>query len=558
MEDLFPDTSVASAHIAKLDAARAIVSAQPDIPITPQARLVVEYFKERLVPNFYYSCNTVTWNRLTAPVEAVSTLTLSDIHVCMSFWEYDMETGDPDLVFFNIVDARPERKHQVKTKHLAQKSSTLVVSSFEGVFVGDGTSVQMIHRGGTAVIDILGVCYPEALREIMMCLHRWQPSDGKRMLTFLPKERFAELSRPALLPPRLQEDLGDDQLDLWTIHELNLWTVTDGGGPMPVDESAITTAEELLGLRAFAENERFVSVLEIDTVGLPALLDLGVVSERIDEFGDRQIALNLDCIRMSGTSECCQPLQDLSIEPRPVPYEQMSKLEIMHHLRQCHWDFVDAAPTDLLLPGQRIYALSNLKRAASYWVCLAHSPTVFGKAGDLLGISHQMPDHYYKCLLYLPDLTPLMSLDNLYQQPDSRFKTLLGLQATERVLAIGDVDAEPAIPLEDGEAGMGVVPVPLENKEPSVSLQMEGYPEVTVLFTGSTGVYRGVIECPLHEDRCRLYRTVSVFPSKAHCCAYLMAWRLQGDRFLPHERARHISEGKPTPEFVESVYRKLM
>ena len=101
-----------------------------------------------------------------------------------------METGDPDLVFFNIVDARPERKHQVKTKHLAQKSSTLVVSSFEGVFVGDGTSVQMIHRGGTAVIDILGVCYPEALREIMMCLHRWQPSDGKRMLTFLPKERF--------------------------------------------------------------------------------------------------------------------------------------------------------------------------------------------------------------------------------------------------------------------------------------------------------------------------------------------------------------------------------
>ena len=63
MEDLFPDTSVASANIDKLDAARANVSAKPDIPITPQAHMVVEYFKQRLAPNFYYSCNTVTWNQ---------------------------------------------------------------------------------------------------------------------------------------------------------------------------------------------------------------------------------------------------------------------------------------------------------------------------------------------------------------------------------------------------------------------------------------------------------------------------------------------------------------
>ena len=503
--------------------------------------------------NFYYSVTNAVWDKLTSPVVVAPTPTLSDIFLCMLPGDYEVDPDD--VVFFNVVDPRPERKAQTKMAHIAKQTSCMIVSRFDGAIQGDGL-VEMQHQGGTADIDLLGVCEPATLRAIMLCLTRWELAFGKRMLTFVPPKRLQELSGPALKPPVVEEDRDEDDMMLcldFADVELDPSCSLD----------AQTTAQDLIGLRAFSENDCFASTSEIDIVGLAALADAGVVTLRTGDDGDQQVALNLSCIRMNGSCKCDNGLQDLEIEARPCALEKLSKLELMHHLRLNAWDIVEDAPV-LLLPHDRLALLPNLNRSATYWICLAHSALIWEKPGGLTSISHKMPEHYYKCLLQLPDLTPLMEIEDLNALSDKDFKDILKDGGIEAMLAIGDADDDAMLAIGDaGDDGvdMPIVPAVLAlERESPVSLRMEGFDEVRVIFNTATGTQRAIVECKLHHPRCRLYREMSTFASKAHCCAFMIAWALQGNRFPtdnPLSRQEHI-DSSPTPEFEDSVYRKLL
>ena len=246
----------------------------------------------------------------------------------------------------------------------------------------------------------------------------------------------------------------------------------------------------------------------------------------------------------------------------------MSKLEVMRHLVLSGWEALDDGPP-LLHRGQRFCLSSNLLRSHMYWVCMAHSSTIFAKPGDLDAISHHMSENYYRCLVQLPDLAALLALEDLYNLPDGRFRELLKNNGKQPLVALEDgmVGEDGALlAIEDGFVEeVGVVPVVALKPEAPVTLTMEGFPTVKVLFDASTGVWRGLVECPQHSGpglRCRKYVTLHNYASKAHCCAYLISWKLEGCAHIaddsPDGKDEHILRFEPSQGFVDSVYGKLL
>ena len=214
-EDLFSDVEVIESQIALLDKIRQQKIAEPEIPVTPAAKVVIDYFKQRLVPQFFFSASPDVWVCLTTSVDSAPNLSIGDVVVCL--------LPAPEAPFdylttkwFSVTNARPERKAQVRMDHVARRTSTMVVTVYEGWAVGtpgdEDYRCTLSHTAGTVTIDILGICQAHLAREMFLSLRRWDTEPGKRVLSFLPAGDLDKLSTPALMPP--VDDADEEDLDL--------------------------------------------------------------------------------------------------------------------------------------------------------------------------------------------------------------------------------------------------------------------------------------------------------------------------------------------------------
>ena len=93
------------------------------------AKVVIDYFKHRFVPQCWYSVNTTVWAWLTKSVEVAPNLSIHETHVRMLLALVPpLDFENP--VWFSVTDARPERKAQVRTDHLARKTNAMVLTVF--------------------------------------------------------------------------------------------------------------------------------------------------------------------------------------------------------------------------------------------------------------------------------------------------------------------------------------------------------------------------------------------------------------------------------------------
>ena len=123
------------------------------------------------------------------------------------------------------------------------------------------------------------------------------------------------------------------------------------------------------------------------------------------------------------------------------------------------------------------------------------------------------------------------------------------------VLALPDEAGIPAAEAEGAEAegcgggvlASGSIPtpiVPVVDPGPSVPCQIEGWTHLKVHFdrwVHSSGRQRAFIACKKHNGDCRRYQFVDNFPSRNHCCAWLMEWAIAADLFPdPEDRESHL------------------
>ena len=104
----------------------------------------------------------------------------------------------------------------------------------------------------------------------------------------------------------------------------------------------------------------------------------------------------------------------------PGPILKNPKLYFMMRLRETGW--VDGAPAAPFALGQPFVYTERLALPTSYFACLWEHVKIFNK--NVVEISHGMPNHYYKCLLFLSSTKiqeMLAAIDNT-QRDDTWFK----------------------------------------------------------------------------------------------------------------------------------------
>ena len=105
------------------------------------------------------------------------------------------------------------------------------------------------------------------------------------------------------MPP--VDDADEEDLDLYLNTALVLTDDTH------LSDEARMTAESLLSIGAFAENNHYALAVEFDQLGLDDLLQTGMVDVILGDGERPMYAMNLSCVRISGSSICCNPFRIL-------------------------------------------------------------------------------------------------------------------------------------------------------------------------------------------------------------------------------------------------------
>lgn len=282
--------------------------------------------------------------------------------------------------------------------------------------------------------------------------------------------------------------------------------------------------------------------------------------------------VNIDALRwmtcyhgFRGSAERVAFVED---ETRSV--RQYGKIQLMFSLLDQGWEPSFApvlAPLDFDDTVLKQFLVANLNRSRSYWIAMCQSSQIFLK-GPVRAIRHDMPEHYYQCLLQLKiePLAELMAIENLHLQSDGFFKTFLKGGDLEPLVAIEDLEEEPMegdpalLDLEhevaahmhalvhghppglgggggapggahaDGVSVLGPVPLIPINREVRVTTSRPGAVEIVVRFDNCSGVggyQRAITKCPCtaaSHHGCAKHRQVRMFPTETRLLAWMHAW----------------------------------
>lgn len=345
-----------------------------------------------------------------------------------------------------------------------------------------------------------------------------------------PNSAFSHLQ-----PLRLQSDVAEDGVELADMQDGDNFALANVSSVKP-DAVALQSLVEDLAKRSAVHESSAVSLAELSDAHSESIATLNranVVTAYDDEFGERRFALNMRNLSWSMDLEVDSPVLEAVYDRSVNDTAKLTKFEIMCKLTSAGWREAQQPPP-LELDKPRCFAIRNVERSHSYWLVMLHS-------GHLLqnGISvifHDLPKHYYDCLLQLPtaDATTLSARQDLHALSDKDFLNILRgrIPAPPEELALCDGD-DDAVPIPTAALVMAAHPTQNEvlSSTSSHSLQPTGGGhQCTVRFDGwshSSGHRRAYTACQQHPE-CFKYRQIRAFPNEHRVLAYMWWWSSMG------------------------------
>jgi len=343
------------------------------------------------------------------------------------------------------------------------------------------------------------------------------------------------------------------------------------------DDQEQSCLAQIIGMSAAPGDDGLVPWSSLEGVHIDCIDRLaaqGVLSRSTDEFGEVQVSCLVNKIEWS--------LQYMVGEPRLLcqqtpsqPILRWPKLAMILQLSRTGFEF----RLGLLAPwamGEPLVCLAGFTQPASYFAALLDRARICAPGIEIM---HDMPDHYYRCLLQLKVAALLRFVADVAEQPDSFFKQKLkdSLAELPDVPEV-EVEVDGLRALEDGDAGGGVPPE-LEDVHIDAIADGLALPALTISampdawrralctltvgepyelrvyfdhYSHSSGVQRGFVNCDVHG--CIKYEFVTLAENRHMFCAYMVAWHQAKHRHgTKHDHLGH----RPSREEVDEVAGRL-
>lgn len=529
--------------------------AQPTIVVTPMASLALEFFKSKLEASRCFSVPVRLWKvSLGDQVPAPSAQDLLDTLApppCIA--SCDALVGGH--VFFEVINPRPERSFIASPLHVVKSKSEVQVAVLN-MQLRDGRPVfrrDVATRGES--LDVLPWCLPHVFAEVLKHLMVWSCAADERVLE--PSRSAGEDVLPGLDAPLMPNILDNDDPPEAIV------AYSPGAGPggnyaesfSPQEKDFLAT---LMHSQAFDTSFKYVEWECLDNVPVDlvdSLVHRKIISTKTDEFGSLQLALSTRHVQLSALTTLYGDPVPLGSHSRGFGDEsKLCKLELVQHLLQIGW-CEESSPVPLSRHAALVFR-GDLKRPREYFLALAHCDLIWAKPnGGHLLILHDRPQNYYRALLRLDDLMPLLAIADAPDYKDEDYKKLV-LDSGELVEAGEDLDADGlALPLPGPAPALPlVVPMEAMPARPAQHAHARGA-HITVNFDNfshSSGEQRMFTECR-HDGHgvCIKYRQVIGFPSPEAGVQWMVAWRLAAHRFP--NKAEHLKGAPTEAELAEAA-----
>jgi hypothetical protein len=178
---------------------------------------------------------------------------------------------------------------------------------------------------------------------------------------------------------------------------------------------------------------------------LNLLVDRGTCVTQLDEFGEMHVGIvSSSCVFQSNFRAKPDTIGALCLPLDPCDFAGAHKLRLVLELHRQGWVGQHIAD-DLLADSPHTFSLSMVSGSSLYFRALLGCSHLFARG--LRSILCSRPHCYYRCLLELPDLSPLIAFDDadLCSMTNANFMTLLQGQVpdlNDAALALEDAPAD--------------------------------------------------------------------------------------------------------------------
>ena len=445
-----------------------------------------------------------------------------------------------DLVFFEVLQASPDKRDHVAFHHLDRFSDIVHVTRRAKVSVdAEHRRVMLLSKAGA--VEQLHLRLLLSQLDSLSSLYVWRV--GYHMTAEGVRRRPQPLSLTAgdiapMVPPSASGALAVRQ------SSETVSTVT----PITSDDIAASAFRQIDLAPAVDDSgsKRFQTDWHYDT--LVALANDGAVVLEQDEFGELLVRKVPEGIRHVNLYIADRPEQ--LIHRRHC--NPASKLDLVIRLLREEWR--DGTPDTPWSRREPKLFYCRPARATSYFACLVRSEELLAKG--VKTIPHDFSDVQYQCLLRLHGsalaqfLAKVASGDANCGWCRSQVKKF---GDRDHVRDAGDVGEQP-----DDDVGehadavqrlVSLVPAILDKDSDQwrrAIVHMEGYPDHKVIFdhfSHQSGRQRGYVLCQAGHENCSRWRFCDESPDREHFIASLVAWSINGDP--ASDPSEHIASDPP-------------
>jgi hypothetical protein len=277
-----------------------------------------------------------------------------------------------------------------------------------------------------------------------------------------------------------------------------------------------------------------------DIVQVEALVAVGAIKTSRDDFGSLVIRTEPAWTRYMPVQIVAEAFFVARSSKDPLV---SSKLDVIVSLLRSGWQRSDVVPTPFEHGAPQVFLL-DLRKATSYYVCLALSADLFEKRIER--IPHDKDDMYYQCLLRLqgPALRQFLS----GELPRAGWR--LALKTCEEYVPVCNVPEElpdaappPGQHADEQEPPLpplllALMDTPLEHRRASV----QGRAGIVKVYfdhcTGSTMRQRCYSNCQGGHENCFQWRQADDFVTRADILNYFYCWATEHSHFV--DRLDHM------------------
>lgn len=524
---------------------------------------VVSFMKEsfEMVPGSLWSLPSAALRR-SAPAALVASVRDLAASIAGAIQNETLLSAEfRHLVFFRVLQAKPEAKKYVTLAHTEVHRSIVEVRTYDMVGFDHGSGV-VLRPGAAMQIDLALLCTVADISS----LWRW---------AVVVNRPCAQLDRRALLGIEASEALQDDTLPygqeappplaslaqqaLHTLVSAQKAVVDPSSPPEIMDDGTQDVSGDVPDCGSVLAS----SLDFFDGPAFDLLVRSGVVVRSTDSFGELLLRVE--------PQRCLWSLESIASEPEMAwhvaePGCTASRLHCWVSLLKVGWELSDDFVGTYTQRSPKRLHKSILSRPMSCLCALLdfNNIVVTKGAGQ---ICMGMPDPYYKALLNLECLRGFHEQENFALFGNKEFR-LLAAGKTVGQLSAGGEDEQLAI--EDGEPDGAVgsldAPAPSAPLAP-LDADAESWDRPPIAFRGGLRIYfdnathssgvRRAFACCRHVDhgRCDKYVFLTAFPDEESAASWLAAWERLSERTNDHHE--HLAM-VPSDDEVAQARAKLI